>query len=88
MPERLVASEELRANNGERGRPRFIAFEGAVYDVSDCPHWREELHQGLHFAGQDLTLEIDEAPHGPEVLQRPCVRLVGRLVTGSVPGRD
>jgi len=83
MPGREVTSEELRANNGERGRPRFIAFQGAVYDVSGCPHWREELHQGLHFAGQDLTLEIGEAPHGPEALERPCVRLVGSLVPDS-----
>lgn len=81
MAERVVTSEELRANNGERGRPRFLAFRGVVYDVSGCPLWREELHQGLHFAGQDLTQEIAQAPHGPEVLQRPCVRRVGVLAT-------
>jgi predicted heme/steroid binding protein len=88
MTVRAVTSKELRSHTGEGGRPRFIAFQGAVYDVSDCPHWREELHQGLHFAGQDLTQEIDDAPHGPEVFQRRCVRFVGRLVDETAPDRD
>jgi predicted heme/steroid binding protein len=80
MPEGTVTLVELRANNGERGRPRYIAFEGVVYDVSGCPNWRTELHREQHFAGQDLTAEIRDAPHGREVFQRPCVRRVGVLV--------
>lgn len=79
MTERLITRQELRANDGERGRPRHVAFEGVVYDVSDCPNWRMEMHRGQHFAGQDLTHEIGDAPHGPEVFLRPCVRRVGVL---------
>jgi predicted heme/steroid binding protein len=83
MTERVISLEELRASNGERGQPRYIAFEGIVYDVGDCPNWSAALHRGQHFAGQDLTQEIDEAPHGPEVFQRPCVHRVGVLVKKS-----
>lgn len=80
MAGREVSQAELRRNNGDRGRPRFVAHGGRVYDVSDCPKWRRGLHEGLHFPGQDLTSELPEAPHGEEVFGRPCVRLVGRLV--------
>jgi len=79
VAERVISRGELRANNGETGRPRFIAFEGVVFDLSACPNWRGEMHRGEHFAGQDLTQALDEAPHGPEVFQRPCVRRVGLL---------
>jgi predicted heme/steroid binding protein len=80
MSERPVPWKELRRCNGERGQPRFVAFEGVVYDLSACPNWRQELHRGQHFAGQDLTQELVRAPHGPEVFDRPCVRRVGPLV--------
>ncbi|MFP3854234.1 MAG: cytochrome b5 domain-containing protein [Anaerolineales bacterium] len=77
---RTVTHVELRHNNGDRGRPKFVAFQNRVYDVSDCPKWRGDLHEGLHFPGQDLTDEIPEAPHAEEVFDRPCVRYVGPLV--------
>lgn len=78
--ERTVSIAELRRANGERGAPRYVAYEGVVYDVGDCPKWRSGLHEGLHFPGQDLTAELPDAPHSREVFDRPCVRIVGRLV--------
>ena len=56
------------------------AFDGYVYDVTDCPKWRTGMHEQLHFAGQDLTSELPEAPHEADVFDRPCVRRVGPLV--------
>jgi predicted heme/steroid binding protein len=78
-----VSLAELKRADGERGRPKYIAIEGEVYDVSECPKWRTAMHQGLHFPGQDLTGELPEAPHDIEVLERPCVRYVGRLDSGE-----
>lgn len=75
---------ELRRANGERGAPRYVAYRGVVYDVGECPKWRRGLHEGLHFPGQDLTAELPEAPHGKEVFERPCVRVVGRLADDEV----
>lgn len=69
---------ELRQYNGE-GRRMYIAFEGHVYDVNDCPNWKDGLHQGLHFPGQDLSQEIIEAPHGKEMFSHPCVKRVGYI---------
>jgi predicted heme/steroid binding protein len=83
IPDRSVTLAELRRNNGDLGRPKFVAHEGIVYDVSDCPRWRLEMHERLHFAGQDLTAEVAEAPHKKEVFSRPCVKVVGRLEGGA-----
>jgi predicted heme/steroid binding protein len=77
--ERSVTRAELRRQTGERGTRCFVAFAGIVYDVTDCPKWRTGMHEQLHFAGQDLTDELPEAPHASEVFERPCVRRVGRL---------
>ena len=78
--ERPVTQRELQRQTGERGTRCYVAFDGVVYDVSDCPKWRTGMHEQLHFAGQDLTSELPEAPHAAEVFDRPCVRRVGPLV--------
>jgi len=75
--------QQLRRYDGERGRRRYIAFAGIVYDVTDCPKWRSGLHEGQHFPGQDLTSELPDAPHAEEVFLRPCVKRVGRLIEGG-----
>jgi predicted heme/steroid binding protein len=79
IPERIVTLAELRRNNGDFGLPKFIAFEGVVYDVSDCPRWRSDMHEQLHFPGQDLTSEMPESPHQAEVFLHACVKVVGLL---------
>jgi predicted heme/steroid binding protein len=75
-----VSEADLREHNGERGARLWIAHAGVVYDVTDCPKWRTGLHEEMHFPGQDLTEELPEAPHGREVLDRPCVKIIGLLV--------
>jgi len=78
--DRPVTADELRRCTGERGARCYVAHAGVVYDVTDCPKWRTGMHEQLHFAGQDLTGELPEAPHQTEVFDRPCVRRVGPLV--------
>jgi predicted heme/steroid binding protein len=79
VPHHIVTQLELRRNNGERGSRKYIAHNGIVYDVTDCPKWRQDLHENLHFPGQDLTSELPDAPHAEEVFSRPCVKTVGKL---------
>lgn len=64
-----ISRAELAAGNGAQGGPVYIAHQGRVIDVSDSPLWQGGLHMDLHRAGQDLTAEIQEAPHGLEVLE-------------------
>jgi len=38
-----------------------------------------DMHERLHFPGQDLTSELPDAPHKKDVFTRPCVKVVGKL---------
>ena len=78
-PERVISELELSRNTGENGTPKWIAYDGIIYDVTDCPRWRLEIHERMHFPGQDLTSELPDAPHKEDVFTRPCVKIVGKL---------
>ncbi len=67
---REFTEEELAECNGKNGKPAYIAFNTMVYDVTDSFLWRGGRHQVLHEAGKDLTREIEDAPHGPDLLER------------------
>ena len=71
----MISASELRRRDGSRGAA-WVACRGFVYDVSDSPLWRGGLHRDLHWAGQDLSAELEDAPHGIESVER-CPR-VGR----------
>jgi predicted heme/steroid binding protein/uncharacterized membrane protein len=61
---------ELEKFDGNNGRPVFVAQKGRVYDVSNSKLWKNGLHMKRHHAGQDLTADIQGAPHEPDVLDR------------------
>ena len=79
IPDRIITLAELRRNDGGRYSRKWIAVNGIVYDVTDCPKWRGDLHENLHFPAQDLTSELPDAPHKEEVFLHDCVKIVGRL---------
>ena len=61
---------ELEKFDGNNGRPVFVTHKGKVYDVSNSKLWKNGLHMKRHHAGQDLTADIQGAPHEPDVLDR------------------
>lgn len=69
---------QLALRNGQDRPDIWIAFEGIIYDVSDSRLWKDGTHYE-HWAGQDLTDEIGDAPHTPEVLKK--FKPVGKLST-------
>jgi predicted heme/steroid binding protein len=75
---RKITMAELAQNNGQDGKPAYIAFKEKVYDVSQSAFWLYGDHMAAHQAGKDLTDEINLAPHREEVLQR--MKEVGVLV--------
>ena len=81
IPDKIVSEMELKRGTGERGTRKLIAYKGIVYDVTDCPKWRLDMHEFLHFPGQDLTSELPDAPHKEEVFKHDCVKMVGRLAS-------
>jgi predicted heme/steroid binding protein len=75
---RQFTREELAQHDGQDGGPLLIAYQGKVYDVSDSWQWRGGRHQVSNRAGSDQTRALEQAPHGPELLDR--VRQVRILV--------
>ena len=69
--------DELSDFDGKDGRAAYVAYEGVVYDVTESAMWGEGDHEGMHFAGADLTAEHDDAPHDIYVTD---FTEVGRLV--------
>jgi predicted heme/steroid binding protein len=80
IPAQTINANQLKKYNGEDEDRMYIAYKGIVYDVTDCPKWRQGIHEGLHLPGQDLSFELDNgAPHAGGVFSHPCIKVVGRL---------
>ncbi|KDR96578.1 Predicted heme/steroid binding protein [Peptoclostridium litorale DSM 5388] len=71
-----VTLQELSQYNGKEGNPAYIAVDGVVYDVTDHPGWKDGMHSGVS-AGQDITQQLKEAPHGDSKLEG--LKVVGRI---------
>lgn len=76
----VVTPAQLSLRNGQDKPEVWIAYKGIVYDVSHSRMWLEGKHYE-HWAGQDLTMELPDAPHTDEVFERLTV--IGRLATIS-----
>ena len=63
-------ADELRQYNGEDGKPIYVAYKGKVYDLTESKMWRKGMHMKRHQAGQDLSTDIQAAPHEPDLLER------------------
>jgi predicted heme/steroid binding protein/uncharacterized membrane protein len=62
--------EELAQYNGENGNPIYIAHQGKVYDVTNSKLWKGGAHMKRHRSGEDLTTDLQAAPHNADVLER------------------
>ncbi len=68
---------QLALRNGQDMEEVWIAYKGLIYDVSRSRLWRKGMHYE-HWACQDLTPELKDAPHTETVFDKFDV--VGRLV--------
>ncbi len=71
---------QLALHNGQDKATIYVAFEQIVYDLSQSRLWRDGKHYE-HWAGQDLTAELQDAPHNQKVFER--FPKVGFLVISS-----
>ena len=74
LPEYSRAQLALR--NGQDKPEVWVAYQGLIYDVTRSRLWREGKHYE-HWAGQDLTDELKDAPHNEKVFER--LKVIGQL---------
>lgn len=67
---------QLALRNGQDREEIWVAFEGLIYDVTNSRLWRQGKHYE-HWAGQDLTAELAQAPHTTKVFEK--FTAIGRL---------
>lgn len=67
---------QLALRNGQDMDDIWVAYKGIIYNVSVSRLWKNGRHYE-HWAGQDLTQEIEDAPHNEEVFKKFLI--VGKL---------
>lgn len=67
---------QLALRNGQDREEIWIAYQGVIYDVSASRLWYKGKHYE-HWAGQDLTDELPDAPHTDKVFTK--FKAVGKL---------
>jgi len=72
------SKQQLALRNGQDKPQIWVAFKGIIYDVTESRFWKNGKHYE-HWAGQDLTEELVDAPH-TEVVFEKFVK-VGVLLT-------
>ncbi|MFA6261707.1 MAG: cytochrome b5 domain-containing protein [Bacteroidia bacterium] len=68
---------QLALRNGQDREEIWIAFQGLIYDVTSSRLWRRGQHYE-HWAGQDLTEELRDAPHSQSVILK--FACIGKLI--------
>jgi predicted heme/steroid binding protein len=76
LPE--ITRAQLALRNGQDKPEIWVAYNNVVYDVTSSRLWRNGKHYE-HWAGQDLTDELPDAPHTENVFDK--FKPIGRLKT-------
>ncbi|MFD3002170.1 cytochrome b5 domain-containing protein [Pontibacter toksunensis] len=61
--------QQLASRNGQDRDDIWVAYKGVIYDVRKSRMWRDGKHYE-HWAGQDLTEELADAPHNANVFDK------------------
>ncbi len=64
-----ITKSQLALYNGQDRDEVWVAYKGKIYDVSQSRLWRDGKHYE-HWAGQDLTEELADAPHTERVFEK------------------
>lgn len=74
--EHLYSQSQLALRNGNDRAEIWVAYKGNIYDVGSSKLWRDGKHYE-HWAGQDLTEELSDAPHTEKVFAK--FKIIGKL---------
>lgn len=73
----LYTKSQLALRNGQDKPQIWVAYHGLIYDVGSSRLWKNGKHYE-HWAGQDLTEELADAPHTEMVFEK--FEVVGKLM--------
>ena len=68
---------QLALRNGQDKDEIWVAYKGLIYEVTASRLWRNGKHYE-HWAGQDLTDELADAPHNEAVFEK--FKIIGALI--------
>jgi predicted heme/steroid binding protein len=68
---------QLALRNGQDRKEIWCAVDGIIYDLTGSMMWKNGIHYE-HWAGQDLTDELKDAPHSKRVFLK--FEKVGTLI--------
>ncbi len=72
----IFTRNQLALRNGQDKPEIWVAFHGKIYEVTNSKLWRNGKHYE-HWAGQDLTSEMPDAPHTEKVFDK--FKIIGTL---------
>jgi len=71
------SKSQLALRNGQDRKEIWVCYKGLIYDVGESRLWKNGKHYE-HWAGQDLTSEMEDAPHNSWVFDKFPV--IGKLI--------
>jgi predicted heme/steroid binding protein len=74
LPE--YTKSQLALRNGQDRDEIWVGYKGLIYDVKKSRLWSRGNHYE-HWAGQDLTAELKDAPHTDYVFDK--FEVIGRI---------
>ncbi|MGV3546297.1 MAG: cytochrome b5 domain-containing protein [Pedobacter sp.] len=69
MELQTYTKQQLALRNGQDKPQIWVAYNGVIYDVTESRLWKNGKHYE-HWAGQDLTEELADAPHTEAVFEK------------------
>ena len=76
----VFSRSQLALRNGQDKPEIWVALNGVIYEVTSSKLWKNGKHYE-HWAGQDLTDELKDAPHNEKVFDK--FKIVGKLKEGQ-----
>jgi predicted heme/steroid binding protein len=65
----IYTKSQLALRNGQDRPEIWVAFDGKIFDMTTSKLWKNGKHYE-HWAGQDLTEELIDAPHSAKVFEK------------------
>lgn len=76
--------QQLALRNGQDKPDIWVAYKGLIYEVTASRLWKNGTHYE-HWAGQDLTRELGDAPHTEKVFEK--FQAIGQLIPHDFTSR-